>query len=160
MRDSVESQELQDCNNLCQVRRTVAVKPELSHKTIFLMVFLMLGFFFSVFPLLSPEPAGKDAWSWVPLVQTAHGCARVCRRLHHSRHQIPRLLRRSVRVLFYSVLITNLHLYGRTLQRLFPLTLFGRGCLWCVCCVFQIPPQPGICATQGSQPHLSRPGEK
>lgn len=49
-----------------------------------------------VFFSLAVESAGEDARPWVPLVQNAHGCACVHRRLHRSRHQIPRLLRRSV----------------------------------------------------------------
>lgn len=44
----------------------------------------------------APESAGEDAWSRDPLVEAAHGSAGFHRRLHRTRHQISRLLHRSV----------------------------------------------------------------
>lgn len=93
---------------------------------------------------VSPESAGKDAWSRVPLVQAAPGSARVRCRLHRPRRQIKRLCRRSVRVPFTHHIRLSLYLWPTH----------------CVYITFQIPSQPGICTPQGSQLYLSRPGAK
>lgn len=61
------------------------------------------------------------------------------------------------------VTITSFHFYGRTCKAAsmdLVLVVFFFLRSYNVCCVFQIPPQPSICATQGSQPYLSRPGAK
>lgn len=58
------------------------------------------SWFCSVFSLRSPESAGKNAWSWVPLVQTAYGSACVCHWLRCSWRQIPRLLCRCVPLIY------------------------------------------------------------
>lgn len=92
----------------------------------------------------SPESAGKDAWSRVPLVQAAPGSARVRCRLHRPRRQIKRLCRWSVRVPFTHHIRLSLYLWPTH----------------CVYITFQIPSQPGICTPQGSQLYLSRPGAK
>lgn len=86
MRDSIESQELRECNNLCQVRQMGSVKT-------YIFSFSVQFFWVLFSPAL--ESAGKDARPWLPLVQNAHGSARVHGRLHRSRRPIPRLLRRS-----------------------------------------------------------------
>lgn len=93
--------------------------------------------------LWSPESAGKDAWSRVPLVQAALGSVCVRCRLHRPWHQISRLRLRFVRVPF-----THHH------------QPVHRRPVYCIYAVFQIPPQSGICTLQGSQLYLSRPGAK
>lgn len=82
MREAVGSQDLQDCNNLCQVSSVPSIKGRrLSGPHWF---------------LVSVESAGKDARSRFSLVQAAHGAALVCCKLRCSRRQDPRLVCRSV----------------------------------------------------------------
>lgn len=94
----------------------------------------------SLVSLFSVESAGKDARSRLPLVQAAHGPARVCCELRCSRRQDPRLVCRSV-----SATPTN----PCAFEVLTPDV-----------CAFQSPPQPGIFTGQGSRASPSRPGAK
>lgn len=82
MGDAAGSQDLQDCNSLCQVGSGGSSSPVLNVET-------------APHAVVSAEPAGEDAGSRFPLVQAAHGPAGVRRQLHRSRHQNPRLVCRS-----------------------------------------------------------------
>lgn len=169
MRDAVESQELQECNNLCQVRhkRWVHYVQRLSCSTAEIPSFPE--------PLLFLESAGKDAWSWVPLVQATHGSACVCCGFHRSWCQIPRLLHRSESqwlVLMCLKRFMGCKMQGNIHVQVIEINWRPRWSLWrkqtkynssetvCARLVFQIQPLPGICTAQGWHLYPSRPGAK